>query len=216
MTLLKAQPHSGPIKCGAWSPNGRRIATGSTDRTVHVFDARTGVLELALDTGGHRSAVRGVCWSPAGDRVASASWDATAKIWDARTGVAVLTLAVSKDAKLVGCAYAPDGASIATAGADGRVRTWDARTGAPLRAFRVSSGGSRATTSNEIHAIRALAFGPDGSGDRLATTAGLWDVVAGRPIGAFGPHEGLGANKKTPTVRPRVVDCDFVVPPGRL
>ncbi len=54
-----------PFLAMAFSPDGRRIASGSTDRSVRVWDAETGKTQLILN--GHEAAVQGVAFSPDGD-----------------------------------------------------------------------------------------------------------------------------------------------------
>jgi WD40 repeat protein/serine/threonine protein kinase len=65
----------------AFSPDGRRIATACTDRTVKIWDSQTGqeVLTLRDHTGG----VTCLAFSPDGHRLVSGSFDRTARIWDA-------------------------------------------------------------------------------------------------------------------------------------
>ena len=62
--------HASAVKGVAYSPDGARIATGSTDKTVKVWDAVTGRELLTL---GHADAVGSVVYSPDGDRIAAAS-----------------------------------------------------------------------------------------------------------------------------------------------
>jgi WD40 repeat protein len=72
--------HAIQINCLAYSPDGRRIATGSGDETVKLWDTTTGQEVLTLS--GHTSAVTGVAFSPNGRRLASSAWNEV-KIWDA-------------------------------------------------------------------------------------------------------------------------------------
>ncbi len=74
----------------AYSPDGKRLATASDDKTAKVWDAESGKELLTLR--GHSGYVYGVAYSPDGKRLATASADQTAKVWDAETGKELLTL----------------------------------------------------------------------------------------------------------------------------
>lgn len=77
----------------AFSPDGRRLATGAGDNVI-VWDAETGKLLLTLK--GHRSDVNSVAFSPDSTRLVSASGylpePGEVKVWDVATGKELLTL----------------------------------------------------------------------------------------------------------------------------
>ncbi|KAH8048083.1 hypothetical protein JL722_12676 [Aureococcus anophagefferens] len=64
--------------------DGRRVVSGSADKTVKVWDAATG--ECVATLAGHSKEVLGVAVFPDGRRVVSGSGDKTVKVWDAATG----------------------------------------------------------------------------------------------------------------------------------
>jgi WD40 repeat protein len=61
--------------------DGRRLASGSMDNTVKVWDVQLGVEALALK--GHTNFVQCVAFSPDGRRLASGSADGTVRVHDA-------------------------------------------------------------------------------------------------------------------------------------
>ena len=67
----------------AWlmTPDGARVVTGGGDRTVRVWDAKSGAELLTLK--GHTGIVWSAAFSPDGARVLTASHDLTARVWDA-------------------------------------------------------------------------------------------------------------------------------------
>ena len=73
-----------------FGPNGSKIACGSYDSTVRVWDAATGALVTTLE--GHSYGVDSVCFGPDGSKIASGSSVKTVRVWDAATGALVTTL----------------------------------------------------------------------------------------------------------------------------
>ena len=77
---LTFKGHSEPVSSVSFSPDGKRIVSGSWDKTVKVWDAQTGQETLTLK--GHTSPVMSVSFNSDGKRIVSGSFDKTLKIWD--------------------------------------------------------------------------------------------------------------------------------------
>jgi WD40 repeat protein/serine/threonine protein kinase len=73
--------HSADVVSMAFSPDSRRIATASFDRTVKLWDMQTGQDVFTLL--GHTSGVVSVGFSPDGNHIVSGGIDYTARVWNA-------------------------------------------------------------------------------------------------------------------------------------
>jgi hypothetical protein len=70
-----------PVLSVAFSPDGKRIVSGSNDLTLRLWDGETGK-PLGEPLRGHRSPVLSVAFSPDGKRIVSGSADNTLRLWD--------------------------------------------------------------------------------------------------------------------------------------
>jgi hypothetical protein len=81
-TLANCMGHTAYIQWISFSPDGRYLASASSDHSARIWNTATGA-ELAT-LRGHADAVNRVAFSPDGRHLASASSDRTVKIWDVR------------------------------------------------------------------------------------------------------------------------------------
>jgi WD40 repeat protein len=72
--------HTDWVNSVAFSPDGRLLASGSSDRTIKLWDVATGREVRTLS--GHTDIVTSVAFSPDGRLLASGSDDKTIKLWD--------------------------------------------------------------------------------------------------------------------------------------
>jgi WD40 repeat protein/serine/threonine protein kinase len=109
--------------CVVFSPDGKRLASAWTNKTVMVWDVQTRQETLTLR--GHTGRIKQVAFSPDGKRLASDSADGTVKVWDAQTGQELLSFK-GHSAFLGGVAFSSDGHRLASGGSDSKVTIWDA------------------------------------------------------------------------------------------
>ncbi|KAH7926131.1 WD40 repeat-like protein [Leucogyrophana mollusca] len=169
--------HTAWVRCAAYFPDGRCIASASDDKTVIIWD-----VESSLQYGQplqHHSAVMWIAISPDGTRIASGLEEGGFVIWDALTREVVHEIKMSGVEKL---AYSPDGRWIATAlvNAVREVQLWDADAGRPSRELLICNSN-----------IRCMAFSPDGLRIAAGTADGSFqvlDIATGEVV--LGPIKG--------------------------
>jgi WD40 repeat protein len=77
--LKRFSRHTAAVGCVAFSPDGRRILSGSADTTVRLWDAETGE-QLYCGTG-HSDRIHSVAFTPDGRLGLSAGGDGTVRVW---------------------------------------------------------------------------------------------------------------------------------------
>ncbi|KAJ7112463.1 WD40-repeat-containing domain protein, partial [Mycena epipterygia] len=159
--------HANSVTSVAFSPDGTHVASGSSDHTVRLWDAISGVHLRTLK--GHSSSVESVVFSPDGTHVASGSSDHTVQLWDAASGVHLQTLK-GHSSSVESVVFSPDGTHVASGSGDCTVWLWDVASGVHLQTLKGHSGG-----------VWSVTFSPDGThvaSGSVDHTVRLWDVAS--------------------------------------
>jgi WD40 repeat protein len=174
--------HADNVCSVAFSPSGKRIASGGADGKIKFWDVESGECRRTLD--GHAEWVHSVAFSPDGRFLASGGRDALVKLWDVESGELLKTFS-GQSGIVKSVAYSPDGRLLASCGRDQSVWVWDVESGKSLKAL---DGGGFFTAS-------MVAFGPDAkrvyfAGDSLQ----LWDIDAEVCLRTYQGHsDSVGA-----------------------
>jgi TonB family protein len=163
----------GIITSVAVSPDGGRLATGSLDSLVTLWDASARGQAATLRA--HYSYVYAVAFSRDGKTLASGGGDRSVKLWEVGTGRQLRTLR-NHGASVETLAFSPDGRTLASGDHFGVIMLWEFESGRLLHVL--DQAGPAASH---------LAFGADGKslvsgGDGVSF---VWDVATGQKLGLF-------------------------------
>ena len=169
--------HSSRVTAAAFSPDGKRIISGSYDNTLKLWDVDSGNCLMTLS--GHRLQVTAASFSPDGKRIISASFDKTIKIWDADSGNCIKTLS-GHTRSVRAASFRPDGKRIISASSDKTLKLWDA-----------DSGNCLKTLSGHFAKVFSASFSFDGQRIISASfdkTVKIWDAETGQCIMTLSGH----------------------------
>jgi len=172
--------HTGIVLGVAVTADGKTVVSGSSDKTLKVWDLETGKCRANLK--GHSDAVLGVAVTADGKTVVSGSQDRTLKVWDLETGQCRATFEGHSGSTL-SAAVTPDGRTVISGSNDKTLKVWDLET-----------GGCRATLKGHTDIVRNVAVTPSGktvvSGSNDKTLK-VWDLETGGCRATLRGHTGM-------------------------
>jgi WD40 repeat protein len=173
--------HSSWVTSVAISPDGQTLASSSEDKTIKLWNLRTG--ELLHTLTGHSDKVTSVAISSDGQTLASGSLDKTIKLWNLNTGQLLGTFTGHSEL-ITSVAISPDSQTLASSSGDDTVKIWDLNTGK----LRSSLSHESPIFGAESSAVLRVAFSRDGkilasaSNDK---TIKIWDWRSGELRGTL-------------------------------
>jgi WD40 repeat protein len=145
--------HEATVNSVAFSRDGRRLVSASSDRTVRVWDVAT--WECVAVLNGHTDEVFTAAFHPGGTRLASAGRDRAIWLWDLATGQEVARLPGHTN-YVFSLAFSPDGKSLVSGSGDGTVRLWDTEPLAKRYKARPGAAALRPQAQHLVHRLSAL------------------------------------------------------------
>ena len=160
--------HTAKVNALAFTPNGHRLASGSNDKTIRLWDTSTGTEILNIPSG----KIRALAFSMDGKVLASVSSAFSIELWDVATG-SQLTSIKGQNGYGYGLAFSADNKILASGAAgsfniDGTIRLWD-----------IATGNELSTLKGHTRWIKRLTFSGDGKTLASGSEDGvifLWDV----------------------------------------
>ncbi|MCP4701322.1 MAG: NACHT domain-containing protein [Gammaproteobacteria bacterium] len=169
--------HEGYINSMAFAPDGKILASGSSDKTVRLWDAARGQCRHILKA--HEGRVWSVAFAPDGG-LASGSDDNTVRLWEVARSQCLYTLK-SHEGCVNSVAFAPDGGVLASGSSDNTVRLWDVARGQCLHTLKGHEGY-----------VNSVAFAPGGgvlASGSSDNTVRLWEIARGQCLHTLKGHK---------------------------
>ena len=172
VTLLRTlSGHELPVRCLAFDPEGRTLASGSSDATIKLWEVSSG-LPLHTIEGHFRNTVFSVAFDPQGHTLASGTDKGMVEQREVSSGNLLQAYSQHSNCPVFSVAYDSQGRLLAGGTDRGAIELWEA-----------TSGHRLGTLDGHEQSVYCVAIDPEGR--KLASggndrTIKLWDVNSGR------------------------------------
>jgi len=206
--LRTLEGHSGLVYGVSITPDGRRAVSGSSDKTLRLWDLESGQCLLQLEDP--RDTIKSLIVTPDGRRAVSGSGyngvvvkpdgqvvmgggSNVLHVWDLENGLCLRTLKGHGGDVINSVSVTPDGRQAVSGSDDKTLRIWDLENGMCLR-----------TLEGHTDSVSCVTMTPDGrkvvSGSR-DTTLRFWDLETGTCLRTLEGHNGVESVSVTPDGR---------------
>ena len=149
LTAVRSVVVDAQISSVAYSPDGRRVATGHKNGSTSIWDKEfRKTISIATP---HRGSVTALAFSWDGRLLATGSEDKTARVCDAETGTQISSLELLSPVR--SAAFSPDGKLVAIGNSYGKTFVWNSRSTNGRQPLKLLPHGD---------SVKALAFSSDG------------------------------------------------------
>jgi hypothetical protein len=173
--------HTHSVAAVAFSPDGDRAVSASWDKTLRLWNLRTGQ-SVGAPFEGHTGAIRCVAFAPDGRRIASGGADQTVRLWEVDSGKAHVLNGHGKS--VTGVAFGPEGRMLVSASLDQTVQEWNGFNGKGLGSLPADRMGPLECVAVSPDGIFVLCGGHD-------QFLHLWQIDGDRYVRAFRGHAGV-------------------------
>jgi WD40 repeat protein len=173
-TPVREFDNLGEVAAVAVFPDGRRMATNSSDGVLRVWDLKNGAILKELV--GFGDTMQDIALSPDGQLIASSDESGFVLAWHSETGRALAPTFRAHDGA-ISMDFSPDGATLATGSSDGVVKRWSTVTWLPGQS--INCGWS----------VNCVRYSPSGELLAIATNTfiDIWKIATQTRFAYFGP-----------------------------
>jgi WD40 repeat protein len=195
---MSSEGHSTTVSSLFWDLVENKIASGSYDNTIKIWDGES--LQLLKTLEGHSDWVRSVSWNHDGSQIVSGSDDSTIKIWDSSSGRDLHTLRGHSNA-VNSVAWNHDSSKIASGSVDHTIKIWGWMSRSWLKTLKGHSDFVYSVSWNRDSSQLV-----SGSADK---TIKIWNISTGAVLRTLIGHSGPVHSVSWSSDESKIASCSW-------